>query len=100
MAPQWHGDRCPPSAGNGPPYSSVADWSAARLRFLAGLPSSFYPGVDRTRRASGGHMLDVAVVGGSAAGLFAALLLAQAGHQVLVLERDSLQPAPDVESAA
>jgi 2-polyprenyl-6-methoxyphenol hydroxylase-like FAD-dependent oxidoreductase len=45
-------------------------------------------------------MVDIAVVGGSAAGLFAAVLLARAGHQVLVLERDSLQPAPDVESAA
>jgi 2-polyprenyl-6-methoxyphenol hydroxylase-like FAD-dependent oxidoreductase len=44
--------------------------------------------------------LDIAIVGGSAAGLFAALLLARAGHQALVLERDSLDPAPDVESAA
>jgi 2-polyprenyl-6-methoxyphenol hydroxylase-like FAD-dependent oxidoreductase len=44
--------------------------------------------------------LDIAIAGGSAAGLFAALLLARAGHQVLVLERDFLQPGPDVESAA
>jgi 2-polyprenyl-6-methoxyphenol hydroxylase-like FAD-dependent oxidoreductase len=44
--------------------------------------------------------LDIAIAGGSAAGLFAALLLARAGHQALVLERDFLQPAPDVESAA
>jgi 2-polyprenyl-6-methoxyphenol hydroxylase-like FAD-dependent oxidoreductase len=45
-------------------------------------------------------MLNIAIVGGSAAGLFAALLLARAGHDAVVLERDSLEPAPDVESAA
>ena len=44
--------------------------------------------------------MDIAIAGGSAAGLFTALLLARAGHQALVLERDFLQPAPDVESAA
>ena len=44
--------------------------------------------------------MDIAIAGGSAAGLFAGLLLARAGHQALVLERDFLQPAPDVESAA
>jgi len=55
------------------------------------------------RRGGGrreGNTLDIVIAGGSAAGLFAALLLARAGHQALVLERDSLQPAPDVESAA
>ncbi len=42
----------------------------------------------------------IAIVGGSAAGLFAALLLARAGHEAVVLERDSLELAPDVETAA
>ncbi len=44
--------------------------------------------------------MDIVIAGGSAAGLFAGLLLARAGHQALVLERDSLRAAPDVESAA
>jgi 2-polyprenyl-6-methoxyphenol hydroxylase-like FAD-dependent oxidoreductase len=42
--------------------------------------------------------LRIAIAGGSAAGLFAALLLARAGHDVVVLERDRLEPAADVES--
>ena len=44
--------------------------------------------------------MDFIVVGASGAGAFAALLLARAGHQVLVLERDHLEPATDVEAAA
>ena len=47
-----------------------------------------------------GKGLKIAIVGGSAAGLFASLMLARAGHEVLVLEQDRLEPAPDVESAA
>jgi glycine/D-amino acid oxidase-like deaminating enzyme len=42
----------------------------------------------------------IAIVGGSAAGLFAALLLARAGHDIVVLDREQLEPASDVESAA
>lgn len=42
----------------------------------------------------------VVVIGGSAAGLFTSLLLARAGHEAVVLDRDPVQPAPDVESAA
>jgi glycine/D-amino acid oxidase-like deaminating enzyme len=42
----------------------------------------------------------IAIVGGGAAGSFAALLLARAGHQVVVLDKDRLEPAPDVEAAA
>jgi 2-polyprenyl-6-methoxyphenol hydroxylase-like FAD-dependent oxidoreductase len=42
----------------------------------------------------------IAIAGGGAAGLSASLLLARAGHEVAVLERDRLEPAPDVESAA
>lgn len=44
--------------------------------------------------------MKVVVVGGSAAGLLTALVLAEAGHEVEVLDRDPLEPAPDVESAA
>jgi 2-polyprenyl-6-methoxyphenol hydroxylase-like FAD-dependent oxidoreductase len=42
----------------------------------------------------------IVIVGGGAAGSFSALLLARAGHQVAVLDRDRLGPAPDVEAAA
>ncbi|HTA11430.1 MAG TPA: hypothetical protein VK836_23120 [Streptosporangiaceae bacterium] len=44
--------------------------------------------------------MKIVVAGGSAAGGFTALLLARAGHEVVVLEQDRLQLAPDVESAA
>jgi 2-polyprenyl-6-methoxyphenol hydroxylase-like FAD-dependent oxidoreductase len=44
--------------------------------------------------------LKIAIIGGGPGGLFASLMLARAGHEVLVLERDHLEPAPDVESAA
>jgi 2-polyprenyl-6-methoxyphenol hydroxylase-like FAD-dependent oxidoreductase len=37
--------------------------------------------------------MKVVIAGGGATGCFAALLLARAGHEVLVLERDQLEPA-------
>ena len=42
----------------------------------------------------------IVVVGGSLAGLSTAMLLARTGHEVVVLDRDSLAAAPDVEAAA
>lgn len=45
-------------------------------------------------------VVKVAIVGGGAAGLFASLMLARAGHEVVVLEQESIDPAPDVEVAA
>ena len=44
--------------------------------------------------------MKVVVVGSSAAGQFAALLMARAGHEVLLLDRDDLSRAADVETAA
>jgi 2-polyprenyl-6-methoxyphenol hydroxylase-like FAD-dependent oxidoreductase len=44
--------------------------------------------------------MKIIIVGGGAGGLFAALLLARAGHEVTVLEQDRVQPGADVESAA
>lgn len=42
----------------------------------------------------------IIVVGGSAAGQFTALLLARAGHEVVLLDRDPVEPASGIEAAA
>ena len=42
----------------------------------------------------------IIVAGGSAAGQFTALLLARAGHEVVLLDRDPIEPAADIEAAA
>jgi 2-polyprenyl-6-methoxyphenol hydroxylase-like FAD-dependent oxidoreductase len=44
--------------------------------------------------------LKIIIIGGGFAGLSASLMLARAGHEILVLERDRLEPAADVEAAA
>ena len=40
------------------------------------------------------------MVGGSAAGQFTALQLARAGHEVVLLDRDPVEPASGIEAAA
>ncbi len=42
----------------------------------------------------------IVVVGGAAGGLFSSLLLARAGHEVVVVEQERMAPASDVEAAA
>ena len=49
---------------------------------------------------SGGGGVKITVIGGGAGGLFAALLLARADHEVVVLEQGRVEPGADVESAA
>ena len=44
--------------------------------------------------------MKIVILGGSAAGMFASLILARAGHEILLLERDVMEVAPDVESAS
>ena len=44
--------------------------------------------------------MKIVIVGAGAGGLFASLLLARAGHEIVVLEQDRLEPAADVEAAA
>jgi 2-polyprenyl-6-methoxyphenol hydroxylase-like FAD-dependent oxidoreductase len=45
-------------------------------------------------------VMRIVVVGGSAAGQFTALLSARAGHEVVLLDRDPIEPASDIEAAA
>src|SRR5689334_20784128 len=47
-----------------------------------------------------GCAVRVVIIGASAAGCFSALLLARAGHEVLVVDKDRLELALDLESAA
>ncbi len=44
--------------------------------------------------------MQIVVIGAGAAGLTSALMLARAGHEVAVVDRDELAPAADVETAA
>ena len=44
--------------------------------------------------------MKIVIIGASAAGCLASLLLARAGHEIVLLEKDRLELAPDVESAA
>jgi 2-polyprenyl-6-methoxyphenol hydroxylase-like FAD-dependent oxidoreductase len=76
--------------------------TAPRLQAARGpcmVPVPLPDGGTDAGRASGG-VVRVTVAGGGAGGTLTALLLARAGHDVVLLEQDRMEPAPDVEQAA
>src|SRR5262249_39113382 len=66
--------------------------------------ATFVAMVARTIDSDGGMVwsdgVKIVIVVASAAGCFAALLLARTGHEGWVVEKDRLELAPDVEAAA